>query len=704
MAVSPLLPIGNLPVVEDSYVKGGYHTVADATARDAIPTERRRAGMQVWVEADQLSYRLSAGLGNGDWQTVSLFVESIEVHLSASGNDANDGLSAGQPVATWVRAWSIAENSANVTVHLVGAVTGYIPPPDTVRWLTITGGDNFTVIATGVAGASTNANQVELAVAAAVDAYQHFTIEFTDGDAAGYRRTIQGNTATIVTPVHPFQRHSAAVVPAPGDTYRIVRPSAILSGLAVVVPPEGNFYRTFQLSNALAPTRIDLINVGVTLDNYYASVYSTHCRAAATGSWFGVLFEFLGFLDAGSGRIIAGAEDRATGPDAYVLINEKLGLSSHILGEWHGWGLGFEFGTPGFSSGILANVQTDFGGDFYGFVTCGYLAPRRCTLLGGRSGQIFLDTGADCTITQRAINNDGLGANQPAVPFFAQATNSVIYIRNGARMIVHGPNSPATVSLRLKLTGNGNITGLIDVTNGSFFKSTACIEIDYGGANPQPVFLASGGSVVEYVPSYATPPVWAMNTGGLVKVSGNSNATVATFNLTGNFLAKNDGGTIELTKLGAFTPTAVVTTTLVQQTAGQSIVLGAVNLTGLTAATTGVVDISGGTFTQTAGIMTVTNSATGSNTVLRVRSGGQATLLGAANTVLNGSAGSNGYGISARGGGRVFFVAQPSSCTGATADLTVGTGGGEDQPDTFLSASESALVSGSTLSSIARST
>lgn len=67
MAVSPLLPIGNLSVVEDSYVKGGYHTVADNTARDAIPTERRRAGMLVWVEAAAVTYRLESGLTNGDW-------------------------------------------------------------------------------------------------------------------------------------------------------------------------------------------------------------------------------------------------------------------------------------------------------------------------------------------------------------------------------------------------------------------------------------------------------------------------------------------------------------------------------------------------------------------------------------------------------------------------------------------------------------
>ena len=43
---------GNFPIVDDGDVGGGYHVVADAAARDAIPSNLRKAGMLVLVQAD----------------------------------------------------------------------------------------------------------------------------------------------------------------------------------------------------------------------------------------------------------------------------------------------------------------------------------------------------------------------------------------------------------------------------------------------------------------------------------------------------------------------------------------------------------------------------------------------------------------------------------------------------------------------------
>lgn len=130
---------------------------------------------------------------------------------------------------------------------------------------------------------------------------------------------------------------------------------------------------------------------------------------------------------------------------------------------------------------------------------------------------------------------------------------------------------------------------------------------------------------------------------------------------------------------------------------------GAPGLTVTCDAAVGLSLTENSTLTQN-GTLSITNEATGANTVLVCAGGSTVNLEGGGTTVLDGSAGASGYGINARGGGRVYTVAQPSSVTGVTADLTVGTGGGEDQPDTALSASLSSLVSGDTLSSIARST
>lgn len=47
---------------EARYGKGGLRSVADITARDAIPTPRRESGMQVWVESERSFWRLNSDL------------------------------------------------------------------------------------------------------------------------------------------------------------------------------------------------------------------------------------------------------------------------------------------------------------------------------------------------------------------------------------------------------------------------------------------------------------------------------------------------------------------------------------------------------------------------------------------------------------------------------------------------------------------
>lgn len=58
---------GAFPVAEDSDLKGGFRSVADVTARDAIPTEQRKVGMLVYTAATDAYWKLGVGLGNGDW-------------------------------------------------------------------------------------------------------------------------------------------------------------------------------------------------------------------------------------------------------------------------------------------------------------------------------------------------------------------------------------------------------------------------------------------------------------------------------------------------------------------------------------------------------------------------------------------------------------------------------------------------------------
>lgn len=54
------------------YGKGGFMSVANVTARDAISTDRRTAGMHVHCITEDKTYELGAGLTNSDWNGSSL--------------------------------------------------------------------------------------------------------------------------------------------------------------------------------------------------------------------------------------------------------------------------------------------------------------------------------------------------------------------------------------------------------------------------------------------------------------------------------------------------------------------------------------------------------------------------------------------------------------------------------------------------------
>lgn len=55
---------------DEQYGRGGFRSVADLTARDAIPADRRKLGMEVKVLADGKKYELIGGTANSNWQEV----------------------------------------------------------------------------------------------------------------------------------------------------------------------------------------------------------------------------------------------------------------------------------------------------------------------------------------------------------------------------------------------------------------------------------------------------------------------------------------------------------------------------------------------------------------------------------------------------------------------------------------------------------
>lgn len=55
-------------LLADTEIVGGLQTVADITARDAIPSDRRKEGMLAYSQADDRHFVLEGGLTNSDWK------------------------------------------------------------------------------------------------------------------------------------------------------------------------------------------------------------------------------------------------------------------------------------------------------------------------------------------------------------------------------------------------------------------------------------------------------------------------------------------------------------------------------------------------------------------------------------------------------------------------------------------------------------
>lgn len=85
--ISPTDTTDTYPTHEDILGKGGYSTVVDLTARDAISNLRRKVGMMVYVSSNGKTYQLQGGTDNSNWteftsgaNTEELVVTSIPLN------------------------------------------------------------------------------------------------------------------------------------------------------------------------------------------------------------------------------------------------------------------------------------------------------------------------------------------------------------------------------------------------------------------------------------------------------------------------------------------------------------------------------------------------------------------------------------------------------------------------------------------------
>lgn len=99
------------PTHASEYGKGGWHEVADNTARDAIPAGRRTAGMAVYTTASGKLWILDADLTT--W---------VEFSGGGAGSDAKYVHDQAIPSATWNITHSLGKYPSVTVVDSAGSV------------------------------------------------------------------------------------------------------------------------------------------------------------------------------------------------------------------------------------------------------------------------------------------------------------------------------------------------------------------------------------------------------------------------------------------------------------------------------------------------------------------------------------------------------------------------------------------------------
>jgi len=120
-----LVALGNFPLLEDIFLKGGFRAVDNPEARDDIDPSMQKSGMLVWVESEGKLYQMAEGwvevsLGPGNGSTNTVPVWSNPSNTLANSTDSIGavrlGSSAGQNIIVQPTA-SLDAGGANVEVN-----------------------------------------------------------------------------------------------------------------------------------------------------------------------------------------------------------------------------------------------------------------------------------------------------------------------------------------------------------------------------------------------------------------------------------------------------------------------------------------------------------------------------------------------------------------------------------------------------------
>lgn len=593
-----------------------------------------------------------------------------------AGNDANDGLTPATAKATLAGAYTVASFLAAMqvppglcVVHVASGTYAWAPMPFP---LTLTGdgggqpGDTgFTVVATGVSAAGTNATNLTLPAPVGINFYRGLTLQWNSGAASGHRLDIRDNTATVVTPVEVAGYPATSIDPGVGSSFSILRPAVILQTATVEVSG------TVQLLDALRSSReyypAALLNVDLAMSGPTVRGIISSARVRM----FGVKVS-TGMLQLVDSQIDAGYVSPEAAMNAWAL---RVGLTGFAqITNWIGWGLTW-------TTDVLANNSMMVGPGCIarGMFVVPTWVPNSTDNVSpsgfAPAGQIEIHGGGALgdfnlirTVWLQQNNNIAVNCRQ----FQLQASYALT-----RRMSCDGGNAvtPLRVETDSTLETMGNFSAINSNSFGAFVLRNSQVLMRAGSTNT----FGGGNSSVGMTVDQSRLVV--------------NNASCA-FTGIANGLVLSGGSTVLSETSASMTCTGTTTGAqpgldILENSRFEAEAGTVLNCTG----------VGGGARVRQNSQLTLQNatftlaaSTAGSGLVCN---GGSSCYLpgGAGNTITGLGAGN--FGVNARGGGRVAFLnAPPATVTGPGGDLTVGTGGGETVAAAALAASLSSVNAG----------
>jgi len=203
-------PGGPFEQARQSDIKGGLHSVADLTARNALPDYFREDGMLAWVRSSTTMYQLVGGIDNSNWTVAA--ASAFEVSGEAQGDVFyfNGTVWTRLPAGTLGKALITGGTGANpswgypIDLSISSQAAGDIIYFNGTNWVRLASGTTGNTLSAGTSPSWSSinlaggANYVTGILPTANQAAQTLTGDVTGTTAANVVTTITGSSGIVI--------------------------------------------------------------------------------------------------------------------------------------------------------------------------------------------------------------------------------------------------------------------------------------------------------------------------------------------------------------------------------------------------------------------------------------------------------------------------------------------------------------------------